>query len=249
MTTLHHSLVLIATLVLTAAPAAAEDASPASIAERTAQMTRFDGFVDLYWDETTGHLFLEIEPGVELLYQVSLASGLGCNPVGLDRGQLGGTHLLRVERVGPRVLLVERNYRFRALSDNPDEVRAVEEAFTPSVHWGFDVEAETDGRVLVDATDFFLRDAHGAARRMDQAGQGELELDASRSVFHLPRTRSFPKNTEVETLLTFTAARARPAGPLGGRQPERGDPAPAPLLRRAARTTATRLERPTRGSG
>jgi hypothetical protein len=108
------------------------------------------------------------------------------------------------------VLLIERNHRFRARSSNPDEVRAVEEAFTPSVYWGFEVEAETDGRVLVDATDFFLRDAQGSTDRIDRAGQGEFQLEPSRSVFHLPHTRSFPKNTEVETLLTFTSNRPGP---------------------------------------
>jgi hypothetical protein len=197
--------------VLAGALAVADDAPRPSIAERTKAMVRHEGFVDLYWDEASGRLFLELDPsGRELLYQVSLASGLGSNPIGVDRGQLGGTHLLRVERVGPRILLVERNHRFRARSSNPDEVRAVAEAFTPSVYWGFEIEAEHEGRILVDGTDFFLRDAHGAARRVERAGQGELELDRSRSVFHLPRTRSFPQNTEVETLLTFTADKPGP---------------------------------------
>ena len=197
-------LAVLSGILFAAAPAGAEADRPPSLAERTAGLVRLEGFVDLYWDDATGHLFLELDPaGPELLYQVSLASGLGSNPIGLDRGQLGGTHLLRVERVGPRVLLVERNRRFRALSPNPDEVRAVQEAFTPSVYWGFEVEAEADGRVLVDGTSFFLRDAHGAARRVEEAGQGTLELDASRSVFHRPHTKSFPHNTEVETLLTF----------------------------------------------
>jgi hypothetical protein len=200
------NLCLILTLALAPTAAAETNEEPPSIAARTDGMTHMEGFVDLYWDEATGHLFLEIDRfEEELLYQVSLASGLGSNPIGLDRGQLGGTHLVRAHRVGPRVLLIERNYAFRALSSNPDEVRAVEEAFTPSVYWGFEVVAETDGRVLVDATEFFLRDAHGAARRMEQAEQGRFQLDPSRCVIHLPRTRAFPRNTEVETILTFTS--------------------------------------------
>jgi hypothetical protein len=203
------SLFLALALASSAAADTAEETP--SIADRTNGMTRMEGFVDLYWEETTGHLFLQIDRfGEELLYQVSLASGLGSNPIGLDRGQLGGTHLLRAERVGPRVLLIEKNHRFRALSSNPDEVRAVEEAFTPSVLWGFEIEAETDGRVLLDATEFFLRDAHGAARRIEEAGQGKFRLEPSRCVIHLPQTRSFPKNTEVETLLTFTGAEPGP---------------------------------------
>jgi hypothetical protein len=197
--------------LLCAGPALSAEQPPPPIAQRTQGMEHLEGFVDLYWDEATGHLFLELEPSdTELLYQISLASGLGSNPIGLDRGQLGGTRLLRVQRVGPRVLLVERNHRFRARSANPDEIRAVEEAFTPSVYWGFEVEAETGGRVLVDSTAFFLRDAHGAARRIGEANQGEPRLDESRCVFHLPRTKSFPRNTEVETLLTFTVEKPGP---------------------------------------
>ncbi len=106
--------------------------------------------------------------------------------------------------MGPRVLLLEPNYRYRAISDNPDEVKAVEDAFAPSVHWGFEAIASTGTAVLVDATDFFLRDTHGAALAMERAGQGSFQLDRSRSVFYMPRTKNFPKNTEVEVLLTFT---------------------------------------------
>ena len=61
------------------------------------------------------------------------------------------------------MLLVEPNYGFRATSDNPDERRAVTEAFATSVLWGFEAAAETDGRVLVDATD--VRAARRPRRR------------------------------------------------------------------------------------
>ncbi|MGH9322424.1 MAG: DUF5117 domain-containing protein, partial [Vicinamibacteria bacterium] len=182
-----------------------------SIAEKTAGMERLEGFFDLYWDEGTGKLYWEIDSfDKEFLYQVSLASGLGSNPVGLDRGQLGATLLIKAVRVGPRVLLFEPNYKYRARSDNPDEVRAVEDAFAPSVHWGFEVIAQSGSNALVDATDFFLRDTHGAALSMESAGQGSFQLDRSRSVFFLPRTKSFPKNTEVEVLLTFTSPKPGP---------------------------------------
>lgn len=204
-----RSLPLLLLLALAVVPLSAGETP--SIAEHTAGMTHMEGFVDLYWDDSTGHLFLEIDRfGEEILYQVSLASGLGSNPIGLDRGQLGGTYVLSAERVGPRVLLRQKNYGFRALSSNPDEALAVEAAFTPSIYWGFEIVAESDGRVLVDATDFFIRDAHWAARRIARAEQGEFTLDKSRSVIHLPHTRAFPKNTEVETLLTFTGSKPGP---------------------------------------
>ncbi len=177
-----------------------------SIEDKTEGMTRMEGLFDLYWDEGEGKLWLEVERwGEEFLHQVSLPTGLGSNPVGLDRGQLGRTYVLKAERVGPKVLFIEPNYGYRALSDDAAERRAVEEAFAPSTHWGFKVEARTDDRVLVDATDFFVRDAHGVIQRLKGTGQGTFRLEASRSHVYLPRTQSFPRNTEVEVSLTFTS--------------------------------------------
>ncbi len=197
-------------LLLIAANTNAQDEIP-SIADKTAGMEHLEGYFDVYWDDDTGKLYWEIDKfDEEFLYAVSLSSGLGSNPVGLDRGQLGGRHILEAKRVGPRVLLMEPNYTYRALSDNPAEVQAVKDAFAPSVHWGFGIEAETGGSVLVDATGFFLRDTHGAAARIQRSGQGSFALDSSRSVFHMPRTKAFPENTEIETLLTFTSANPGP---------------------------------------
>lgn len=184
---------------------AAQQALP-TIAEKTEAATAMDGFFNLYWDAARGVLYWEMDPeGGEFLYQVSMGSGLGSNPVGIDRGQLRGTYVLEPRRTGPRVLLMQPNYQFQARSDNPTEVQAVRDAFAPSVYWGFDIVAESDGRVLVDATPFFVRDARNAIGQMAQRGQGTFRLDESRSAIHLPATRSFPENTEVEALLTFAS--------------------------------------------
>ncbi|MBL8234817.1 MAG: zinc-dependent metalloprotease, partial [Bryobacterales bacterium] len=92
----------------------------------------------------------------------------------------------------------------RAVSEDADERKAVRDSFAESVIWGFTAEAEENGRVLVDATAFFLRDAHGVTERLQRARQGSYRLDASRSALYQERTRNFPKNTEVEALLTFS---------------------------------------------
>ena len=176
-----------------------------SIGKRTRGMEKMVGFIPLYWDPDKGKLFLEVPNlGEELIYVTSLATGLGSNDIGLDRSQLGGGRIVLFERVGPKVLLVQPNYRFRAESPSPDERRAVEESFARSVLWGFEVEAETNGRVLVDATAFVMRDAHNVTGTLKRTGQGEYQLEASRSAVYLPRTRSFPGNSEIEVSLTFT---------------------------------------------
>jgi hypothetical protein len=202
--------------LLACSPAAAQvpesGDAPATIASRVAGLTRIDGFIPLFWDARKGCLFMEIARfDTELLYAVSLPAGLGSNTVGLDRGQPGPADIVVFERVGPKVLLVARNYRFRATSGNAAERLAVTDSFASSVLWGFKVDAEEGGRVLVDATAFFVRDAHGVAPRLRASKQGSFTLDETRSAVFLPRTKGFPKNTEVEVTLTFTSG--EPAGP------------------------------------
>src|SRR5256886_13138098 len=156
------------------------------------------------FDEATGKLMMRINHlGDEFLYVVSLPAGVGSNPIGLDRGEMGETHLVRFERVGPKVLLVEENTRFRALSNDPNERRAVEDSFARSVLWGFKVDKNEGDGVVVDATDFFLNDMHGVSNRLRATQQGSYSVDKNRSAIYLPRTKSFPKNTEVEATLTF----------------------------------------------
>ncbi|HKP75186.1 MAG TPA: zinc-dependent metalloprotease, partial [Longimicrobiaceae bacterium] len=185
-------------------PAWAQQPTP-SIAEKTRGMERKDGYLPLFWDAQGGKLYLELPPmGEELIYQVSLPAGMGSNDIGLDRGQLGDTRIVRFERSGPRVLMVQPNLAFRANTQNADERADVEASFAQSVLWGFTVAAESDGRVLVDATDFALRDAHGVIPILRRSRQGDFKLDASRSAFYLPNLKAFPRNTEIEVTLTFT---------------------------------------------
>jgi hypothetical protein len=165
------------------------------------------GYFSLYYDPAAGKLYLEIDKwGKEFLFQDSLPAGVGSNDLGLDRGQLGQTMIVHFERSGPKVLLIQSNYGFRASSTNPEERASVEQAFAQSVIFGFTVEAEEGDRALVDATQFFLRDAHHVAERLAAEKQGSYHLDAARSALYLPRTRNFPKNTEVEATLTFGAS-------------------------------------------
>ncbi|MFC2165081.1 zinc-dependent metalloprotease [Acidobacteriota bacterium] len=176
-----------------------------TINEKTKNLQEYPGYFPFYWEAQTGKIWLAIDKfDQEFLYVHSLPAGLGSNDVGLDRNQLGRTRIVKFHRVGPKILLVQPNYAFRALSDSPDERLAVQDAFAESVLWGFRVEAEEKGRVLVDATDFFMRDAHDAIGTLRRRQQGNFKQDLTRSVLHLPNTKNFPLNTEVEVMLTFT---------------------------------------------
>src|SRR5215216_336288 len=177
----------------------------AQITQKVAGMEKFPGFFTFYWDAKAGKIWLEIDKwNTEFLYVESLPAGIGSNDIGLDRGQLGNSAIVRFDRTGPRVLLVAPNYKFRAVSNNADERVAVKDAFAESTLWGFEVVAEEGNRVLVDATKFYLRDVHQVTNTLQRGQQGTYRLDESRSAFYLPNTKNFPQNTEVETTLTFT---------------------------------------------
>ena len=171
-----------------------------------------DGLFPITWDARAGKLTLEITSfDKDFLLLDSLPSGVGFNDIstrnaviGLDRGQLGEGRVVRFYRSGNKVLLIERNLAYRADSGDSDAKKAVAQSFAESVLWGFKVDSETAGKVTVDATDFFLRDAHGVADNLKAAKQGAYKLDASRSAIAFEDAKNFPLNTEVEAVLTFT---------------------------------------------
>ncbi|MDA1063733.1 MAG: zinc-dependent metalloprotease [Proteobacteria bacterium] len=198
----HLPIAVAATLLALVACDTQPDAGDA--AEDFSVYEAYAGFVDLYWDENGGRLLIRIEDmGAQFLYQPSLPRGVGSNDLGLDRGQLGATKLVSFERSGPKVLLVQHNLGYRARSADASERQAVTESFATSVIWGFEVLGEDAGAIVIDGTGFFLRDAHGVAKRLEESEEGTFAVDATRSAIYRPRTKAFPDNTEVEAIVTF----------------------------------------------
>jgi hypothetical protein len=208
-----RTLITVAVLALVAGSRAVPAAEgPQTLSQKIAAMERKDGFFPLDWDAKTGKLYLEIPRlNEDFLLLDQLPYGMGSNDIGLDRGQLGRGRVVHFSRVGGKVLLIEPNLNYRSSATDPDERLAVTQSFAESVLWGFPIEAEENGRLLVDATSFFLRDAHGVAESLQAAGQGAYKIDASRSAIALDNTKAFPKNTEVEAMLTF-ASEGAPKG-------------------------------------
>lgn len=176
-----------------------------TFASRTAGLHKIDGFFPLYWDEHAGKMWLEIDHvDQEFLYITALSAGVGSNELALDRGSMREPMVVQFERSGPRVLLIQSNYSFRAPNGDAAAQRAERDSFARSTLWGFEAVADDGGRVLVDATDFFLRDAARVLERLGQQKQGQYHVDPTRSAFYLPLTKAFPRNTDVETTITFT---------------------------------------------
>ncbi len=175
----------------------------ATIAERTSGLQRADGFVPFYWDAARGRVLIEIPAfGQDVLYYVSAATGAGSVELPFDRGILSDG-VIRFERSGPRVLVVEQNLGYRAVGGHAALVEGVRDSFPSSVLAALPIEADEAGRVLVDATPLFLRDAADVESRLRRANQGTFRFDATRSGFYPARMKAFPENTEIETISTF----------------------------------------------
>lgn len=175
-----------------------------SIAEKTKTLEFHKGFFNYWWDASNGKIYMAIDKlETPFLYVNSLPAGLGSNDIGLDRGQIGGSRIVYFQRVGKKVLMTQPNFDFRAVTNDPREQKAVNESFAQSILFSFNVEAEADNTLLVDATSFLLRDAHGAADKIRKMKQGTYTLNEARSAIYIANTKNFPKNTEMEATLTF----------------------------------------------
>jgi hypothetical protein len=178
-----------------------------SIVEKTKGFSRHEGYFPFYKDDQNGKIWLELNKlDTEILYAMSLPSGLGSNDIGLDRGLMGGGRIVKFSRIGKKILMVEPNYGYRALSESAKEKEAVDLAFAKSTLWAFTIEAESNDAVLVDATEFLTRDAMQAANRIRKMQQGNYSLDRNRSALYFPSCKNFPYNTELEATITLVSA-------------------------------------------
>ncbi|HET7583947.1 MAG TPA: zinc-dependent metalloprotease [Gemmatimonadaceae bacterium] len=206
------TLFVLAIAMAAASPAASAqetrgDAAPAAhIADRTQGMERREGFVPMWIDRGTGRLLLELpSDSLHALLFISLATGLGSNPIGLDRGMGDREQVVEFNRAGRNVLVVFENWNYRSSArDDGRNARTVRESFPPSTVAALPVLANEDGKLLVDASDLILRDWVGVSEQLTASNEGSYALSRERSGVYLPYTKAFPKNTEIDVSLTFT---------------------------------------------
>ncbi|MEG9326346.1 zinc-dependent metalloprotease [Salinimicrobium catena] len=168
-------------------------------------LEKYKGFFDFYYDGSEDKLYLEVKDLNEpFLYTHFLTTGVGSNDVGLDRGQLGDGVIVEFRKAGNKLLLVQPNQKYRALTDNLQEKKSVEEAFAFSVLYGFEIKEKKVNTYIIDLTPFLLQDAHGVSQKISRGKHGNFSLDKTRSALSLERTKAFPENVEFEALLTFS---------------------------------------------
>ena len=176
----------------------------AQFIEEKKDLKLYNGYFNFYYSANEGKIYLEVDKlNKEFLYTHFLASGLGSNDIGLDRGQIGDGVVVKFIKSGNKILLLQPNQKFRAISDNEFEKKSIEEAFAKSIIFGFTNKETKDEKYIIDLTPFLLRDAHQVSKRLKDNLQGSYKLDASRNVLWLENTKAFPKNVEFESLLTF----------------------------------------------
>jgi hypothetical protein len=175
-------------------------------------LEKYEGFFNFYYDSSTDKIYLEVEKlNTDFLYINSLATGIGSNDIGLDRGQLGNERLVSFQKAGNKLLLIQPNLSFRANTSNKAEEKSIEQAFAKSVIYGFKILETIDSKYLIDFTSFLMQDKHGVADRLKSTKQGVYKIDLTKSALQPDRTKSFPKNSEFEALLTFSG---KPTGRL-----------------------------------
>jgi hypothetical protein len=204
----RHVLALLLATSLASVSVPNAGAKPRKADDPLAGTTRQSGFVDVHRDLDGGRVLIGVHALDQPFLLVSaLPGGLGSNDIGLDRGQVGEPRLVEFRRVGAKLLLVQRNTRFTADSADTMERRAATDAFAESVLWSAPLLEGGDrrrGPWLVDISPLLLGDRHGVLSTLRVTGQGEHKLDAERSAVLADRARSFPDNSEFESLLTVT---------------------------------------------
>lgn len=177
-----------------------------SIGTRTTGYEKLDGFIPIYLDPRQGKLLLELpRDSTRALFVVTQATGLGSNPIGIDRGSDGASHVVRFDRDGDRVLVVFENWAYRSsAAGNAAHQRSVQEAFPPSTVAALPIVAIEAGRLLVDAGDLVMRDWNRVSETLASSRQGTYAVARDRSSIYRPYTKAFPENTEIDVALTFT---------------------------------------------
>lgn len=178
----------------------------AQFLDKKENLNMFKGFFNFHYSEKDGEIYLEVPLNKiekEFLYVHSLRTGLGSNDIGLDRGQLGGQKVVKFIKSGNKLLLLEPNLKYRAITNNQLEKKSIEEAFAKSVLYGFEIKETKNDTLVINITSFLMQDRHGVAQRLKSNNQGSYKLDKTRNALWMERTKAFPKNVEFEALLTF----------------------------------------------
>ncbi len=163
-------------------------------------------------------LFLELRPDqldVDFGLMMHYSRGLGDFNVHDGLPAIGNTRLIRWQRVGDQILLIHRNERFTAKDGTP-MAASLAENVGHSVVAAFEIKSEHEETksLVIDVTDFFVSDYADDARWLKfYYGNKPVSFDKKRS--YVDQILGFPKNVEIDALLTFRASDRPQVGGAG----------------------------------
>ncbi len=178
-----------------------------------------EGLLVLYLDPDRGKVWLEVgqaenEDGIidEFIYMTGLRKGIGTSKIKLDRGKVyddyGDSRIIVLRRMGGKVLIEQKNLKYRTSGLNEAQHRAVDESFSSSTLWMGQIDALDleRGRALVDLTPFFIRDDQQVVSEISSKNkkkEGGFNLEKDLSCLDISSIRMFTENVEFEAQLAF----------------------------------------------
>lgn len=174
-------------------------------ADVTKDTEKTSGLFNLYQTKE-GQVYLEVQPDQldkPILLTMTLSTGIG------QDGILSGTpidnFIIKLQQVNDEIQVIQINPYFKA-NEGTSLEQVVDSNFSGSLTGSLkilSIHPETKS-FLTDATDFFLSDASGIVKIMNQNLKGNYSLNVPGSFFK--NVASFPENSEVETSLNFSTA-------------------------------------------
>lgn len=169
-----------------------------------------DGYVPLYWDAARGRVLIEVPAfDTDVLYYVSAASGASCVELPSIAASCRARSCTSLGR--GHACSWSRRTSLPSVGGSAGQVQNVKDSFATWVFAALPVEADENGRVLVDATPLFMRDAANVGEALRGTNQGAFRFDPARSGFYASRVKSFPLNAEFDDDRDVRGRQPRPA--------------------------------------
>ncbi len=190
-----------------------EEVEEGEVDKKIKEFTKLEGWANLYRQDKDGKTTLYLELTNELLNRpmmLECTAGSGLADGRVAAGDPISDLVFQFRRLpNERIVMYVPNSYYRADSDSPIS-RAVQRSFPDAIVDSFDIEAEQDGRMLINVSNFFRGDisrlgellSGGGAMSLFGGGGGSYSLDRENSYYEA--VKNFPENMFVQAVLNYS---------------------------------------------
>ena len=162
-----------------------------------------EGLFTFYQDTTDNSMLMAVKP--EQIGPVFLCGGTRSGSEGAvyDNAAMGRSFPFFFKRVGKKLMMLEKNVRFRA-DTTAALYRALDRSVSDHLFASTAIKSkpqDSTGTILVDPTDYFIRDAQNVGHFLGGSRKTGFSFDDKNSYFQL--VKSFPENTEIDVRLHY----------------------------------------------